>query len=256
MDQEKAYSQALWEIASGAVFSKLPKEPAEREAEIARIYKRYAALIHPDHRPGNTEAHAAFVELGKQKDKALDVSGGTSDFKPFELKTRKGVYQVTELKRAGGLAKIYAATLKHVPVILKVPHSFKDNDLMLAEVASYNKVPYISKPAPTLPFIIETFFVLDENKQKKAITVFRDYFGSEGVTLSKIREEYPLGVDSRVMAFIFNRVLEWLAHMHKSGLRHGAVTPNHVLINHMTHAGMVLDWTNAGNPASKLISRR
>jgi serine/threonine protein kinase len=237
---DKIYMDALMRIADGSLFANLPEDAVEREDSAKKIFKRYAAKIHPDIRPGNSEAANAFIELQKQRDAALHK------FEPFNLKTKKYVYAVNDLMHKGGMASIYSATVDGKPVILKVPHSSRDNDLMQAETTALKKFKFYEQ-------LFESFYILDEHKKKKSVTAFKDVFGPYGFTLEEIKKEYPYGVDTRVMVFILNRILESLAIIHSEGLRHGAVTPNHVLINHANHNGILLDFTNAGAPG-KLIS--
>ncbi len=238
---DSEYRDALLEIARGKLFADIPEDPVNRADVTKRIFRKYAAFVHPDIRQGNAEAATAFIELQRQKDAALEV------FNPFTFKTHKHVYEVNGLKHKGGMAEIYTANVDGKSVILKVPHNSRDNDLMNAEKSALQKVKFYEQ-------LFESFAILDENRKRKNVTAFNDLFSSDGVTLEEIKKEYPHGVDPRIMVFILNRILESLAHSHACGLRHGAVTPNHVLINHRTHCGILLDWSNAG-PPGRLISR-
>lgn len=240
------YQVALREIAAGKLFSGLPSDSEARKIEAEKIYRHYANLVHPDKRPHDSEAKEAFIELTRLKDIAI-APLNRPVFTPFTFKTRKNVYEVTGLKHEGGLARIYEATVGTKPIILKVPRSSRDNDLMAAEVAAIKAVPVALT-------VFESFAILDEKKKRKSVTAFIDHFKSDGVTVLEIKKAHPGGVDPRIMAFIFNRVLQFLSMLHLQGLRHGAVTPNHILINYRTHGGYLLDLTNAGAPSAKLVS--
>ena len=74
----------------------------------------------------------------------------------------------------------------------------------------------------------------------------------------QIRAQYTGGVDGRHMAWMFNRLLEALGHVHRSGWIHGAVLPPHLLFDTGAHGLQLIGWVHATPSHSplKFASRR
>jgi hypothetical protein len=53
--------------------------------------------------------------------------------------------------------------------------------------------------------------------------------------LAQVRKLYPRGVEPRVSVWMWRRILELLTFLHRSGVVHGAVAPEHVLIENGEH---------------------
>jgi len=71
-------------------------------------------------------------------------------------------------------------------------------------------------------------------------------------TLSDLCRAFPHGVDARHIVWIWRRALEFLGWVHLSGKVHGAVLPDHLLINAPEHAVRLVGWSCAANRGSPL----
>jgi hypothetical protein len=64
-------------------------------------------------------------------------------------------------------------------------------------------------------------------------------------TAGEIRRRYPSGVDSRHLAWMFNRILEALGRVHALGWVHGAILPPHLLFHTEDHGLQLIGWIHA-----------
>jgi hypothetical protein len=64
-------------------------------------------------------------------------------------------------------------------------------------------------------------------------------------TLREVRAAYPDGVDVRTAVWMWRRQLDLLGWLHRNGVRHGAVLPEHVLVHPRDHAAALVGWSHA-----------
>lgn len=242
-------------------------------------YRKLSKIAHPDI-PANkrmqTEATEAFQLLSAFWEEAkLKIEEGIYGWKnakpakssqPITFKTRKNTYILTERIKEGNTCGIFAgiATDKKSAIhniIARIPHSPDDNDLMEREAKSlkaiYAKAQDLIDPTTKADNIAEMFLLrlpqmvesvkLDEpgTKEPRIINIFLrpNNLPTGWFTLEEIRAKHKDGVNTRVMIFIFNRILEGLTLSHSAKVVHGMLTPNHILIHAKEHLGNLVDWT-------------
>ena len=71
-------------------------------------------------------------------------------------------------------------------------------------------------------------------------------------TLERVRQVYPDGVDPHVSIWMWRRILEVLAFLHRSGVVHGAVVPPHILVENGEHGIRLVGYSAAGEPGGSL----
>jgi serine/threonine protein kinase len=64
-------------------------------------------------------------------------------------------------------------------------------------------------------------------------------------TFEDVRREYPSGIDGRHAVWMWRRILELLTFVHKNGIAHGALTPDHLLVHARDHGVMPIGWSEA-----------
>lgn len=64
-------------------------------------------------------------------------------------------------------------------------------------------------------------------------------------TLARVGEVHPRGVPEPVMVWLLKRLLELLGFIHRAGVVHGAVTPDHILVHPRDHGALLIGWTCA-----------
>jgi hypothetical protein len=199
--------------------------------DAGRCYRRLARLTHPDTCPGNARAGAAFARLASLWRRYQDGLG-------------MGV-----LVTRGDLANLY--TDRHG--LLKLARDPSDNDLMDREAAALSTIRLRagSQFAAYFPELIAIRRVTDPRSgAQRRGNVLRDLDGFS--TLAQVRAAYPGGVDPRDAAWMWRRLLVAIGAAHRAGLVHGAILPEHVLIEPGQHGLVLADWCYSGPAGGRL----
>jgi serine/threonine protein kinase len=201
------------------------------------IYKGLAKLVHPDKVPGKLKARAteAFTKLNAFHE--FQVNGAKP--KPF-VATKVGKYIVKAPFTKGDIADLYLATNgPGSDLIFKIARSERDNDLLEAEAAMLKKIREADKSGENFKHYIPK--LVDSFKASGRRVNITDY--AEGhISLKEILAAYPDGLDFRHVVWMMNRLLAALGYIHKLGIVHGAVLPEHLLYNPVTHGLILADW--------------
>lgn len=64
-------------------------------------------------------------------------------------------------------------------------------------------------------------------------------------TFDDVMRAYPEGVDGRHATWMWRRVLELCAFVHRAGWAHGAVLPQHLVVHARDHGAMLVGWSCA-----------
>lgn len=135
-------------------------------------------------------------------------------------------------------------------------------DAFVREVQTLNRLA--KSPARGTPYfasrllpeiIFHTFDVDLPGGDSNAVLAYRDRNLFDW-TLEDVIREYPEGVEPQAMIWMWNRILTFLTWLHATGTMHGAIVPEHVLLQIPTHSGLLLDWTYASVPGQKLADLR
>jgi hypothetical protein len=73
-------------------------------------------------------------------------------------------------------------------------------------------------------------------------------------TFEAVQHAYPHGIEPRAAIWIWRRVLELLSFLHGSGYVHGAVLPQHLLVQDGEHGVRLVGYSCADHPGAKLRS--
>ncbi|MFD9129308.1 molecular chaperone DnaJ [Kitasatospora sp. NPDC059571] len=234
--------------------------PADR-ADAARRYRRLARLLHPDTAPParRTEAAAAFVRLGRLWADHAGTAAATDD----TLRTDGHTYRLGPVTAVGDIAVLRSATTAEGrEVLLKIPRSPSDNDLIDAEATALTRLARHGDPRfrAYTPTLVETFRHHDTADPAAAPRQINVLARTPGLRpLTDVQSAHPDGLDPRDAAWIWRRLLVALGRAHRAGVRHGAVLPEHVLIHPADHGLVLVDWCYAGTgphtPATALVER-
>ncbi|GAA1597002.1 molecular chaperone DnaJ [Actinoplanes couchii] len=227
-----SFEEAVARIAAAEDFQEL----GER-----RAYRKWAKLVHPDtvgaaRRATATNAFAKLANLYKGAGQAPVLHG------------RRRSYRMDRVHASGDLAELYADGA----VLIKVPRSPRDNDLMETETASLRRLWSDGDPKfrPYAPRLVESFVYEDETRRRRRVNVLERQAGM--ISLAEIRR--PL--DPRDAAWMWRRLLTALGWAHRAGVTHGAVLPEHVLIHPEEHGLALVDWCYAGHRPAAIVKAR
>jgi hypothetical protein len=73
-------------------------------------------------------------------------------------------------------------------------------------------------------------------------------------TLEEVIQAYPQGIPARASIWIWRRILETLSFIHASGMAHGAVLPQHLLIQDNEHGIRLVGYSRAGHQGDQLLT--
>jgi hypothetical protein len=192
----------------------------------AHTYRQLARAVHPDRVAADRRAEAtrAFSRLAT-------------------LWRKHRGYGFGPLAYSGDLANLYEVPGGH----LKLVRNPANNDLMdrearaLAVIADRGDPRYL----PYVPRLVSSFRHRDpaSGAERRANVLAA---GASGLhSLVEVRSAYPRGVDPRDAAWMWRRLLVALGLAHHSGVVHGAVLPEHVLIQPTGHGVVLVDWCYA-----------
>jgi hypothetical protein len=209
-------------------------------------YRRLAAALHPDRHADADEtqrraATAAFVTL-------------TDRWRARSVVTVNG-YALREPTHAGDLADLYQVDDDR---LLKLPRDPANNDLMAREQVALRRIERDGDPRylPYVPRLVESFRHRDATTgAEHRVSVLAAVPGL--VSLAEVRRRRPAGLDPRDVAWMWRRLLVALGLAHRAGVVHGAVVPDHVLIEPDAHGVVLVDWcyavTDPGDTVPALV---
>ncbi|MFG2136352.1 molecular chaperone DnaJ [Streptomyces sp. NPDC048650] len=231
--------------------------PAD-DAAAARVHRRLARLLHPDTVPAAERPHAAaeFARLADLWQRRAAAGRPT-------LTTRRRTYTLGPALTSGDLALLRTADYDHDGTrhraLLKIPRAVTDNDLMEREARALNRLARRGEPRHRAyaPRLLETFRHRDaDTGAERRVNALVPLEGWH--TLAAVRAAHPGGLDPRDAAWMWRRLLTALGWAHRTGLVHGAVLPEHVLIHPAQHGLALVDWcysTALGDRVPALVER-
>ncbi|XVS67983.1 adenylate cyclase [Actinosynnema sp. CA-299493] len=218
------------------LFGPADPDPARRK-EAQRLYRGLAAVLHPDRvGPHDTRAHAASAELTRLHHQWLH---GTS----VELRTDRAAYRLTGRHAVGSVTNLYRTDGPHVVKVVRNPAL---NPLLHAEWDALRRLARFTDEhrwlRPYYPHLADTSG--DVARGSRAFTVLAPLVDGF-VTLVDVRRAFPHGLDGRDYAWMHRRLLRAIAGAHRTGLVHGAIVAENVLVHPEQHGVVLAGWTFA-----------
>lgn len=176
------------------------------------------------------------------------------------------VYLIDGKIGEGDKCDVYRARLDHEPterVVIKALAVPGDKDLFDREIAMLSGMRRFDDIDSEfflrfIPKVSMTGHGSFPNASPQPMVVLHDFHQFDW-TLSDIREKFPDGVHPRHIVWMMNRMTEFLSWLHAKRVTHGAVLPEHMLVNAWTHRIKFLDWgyaTTVGKPLKGIVSAR
>jgi hypothetical protein len=215
------------------------KDLIETKDDPARMFKRYARIVHPDVVPEayKKQATAAFAKLHELY--SVLTKG------PAPIQVVMAGYVVTEPLAKGDIADLYAAEHEMGgEYILKIARSPADNDLMDRERATLKAlVPDLTKKRDRFcSYLMPLCATTKASGRRVNIIEYANGF----LSLKEIQEIMPI-LDFRHTVWMTNRALSLLGYIHHMGYVHGSVVPSHLMYNTLTHNFKLVDWCYSCN---------
>ena len=244
------------------VFGALAGTADQMLEQVKRAYRAMALVAHPDRSPGEPRlAEETFNLLETWRRRAEEhIQTGTYGSATSEpIVTRRGTYVPGKPLQRGDYFTLYRCTREDRPyageLLLKIVRNPAENDLFEHEVERLQAFADLAPDAPAagvrryVPEFIDSFLASDGRSSRRAAI-----FGlpKRTVPLTTIRDAYPDGLDPRDAAWIFNRLLEGLWFLHRTGMVHGAVLPPSLWIDIDNHGLCLADWASAAPIGERL----
>lgn len=167
------------------------------------------------------------------------------------LRTGRTEYRLARLAYAGDLADLYDGGDDR---LVKLPRDPANNDLMEREARALRRIAERGDPRylPYVPRLVDSFWHRDTTTgADRRMNVVAAAPGLR--SLVEVTAAYPSGVDPRDAAWMWRRLLVALGLAHRAGVVHGAVVPDHVLIEPDGHGVVLVDWCYAAIHPDDLI---
>ena len=203
---------------------------------VESIYTKYAKLCHPD-----SVDHTLAVETFKL---LTDKREARLNGKFVKITAKLGTYEVSEKPIfKGDIADFYLT--KDKKHLLKIGRTQKSKDLFSNEhkvLKAINSEVTLNSKMQHYYHFISNSFAIDGGGSDRSCHVFE--YNPELYSLVQVHEKYP-DLDPRHWAWMFKRILVSLAWTHKQGYVHGAVLPEHILVNRETHGAKLIGWSHS-----------
>jgi serine/threonine protein kinase len=159
-------------------------------------------------------------------------------------------YTLGGIEFSGMLCDIFKARSKSGQnVLLKIPRNPSFNSFLINESTILRKLNEVDSSVGSLIVELEdSFRVTTSNHAVKQINVFK--YDQKLVSLEDVINKYPNGIDPKDMAWMFKRCLLALDFIHSENIVHGAVLPQHILLNLERHSILLIDFVLSGNIGS------
>lgn len=253
-----------------AIFGPLPKGDAKSgRAHIRKQFSYLAAVVHPDHAPEPSKAEASDTfrllnELRHAAEQAIEnniydapltpkKADATADSATSEIVTPAGTYRLrAEIFREGDFSVLYRGTLvgtTNIEILAKVARDPMQNSwlekeaVLLRRVADAKARTPLFSISPFLPALLETVLVPGEKGTRYRANIHRFVPGM--VSVADIMKAYPKGLDAPQAAWVARRIIAQTMAASMLSVVHGAITPDHVLVNPLTHEPLHIGWPHA-----------
>ena len=204
-----------------------------------RHYRRLVKALHPDRvaaaghdgalAAAAADAFARLIALWQAREPVL--------------RTAAGEYRLRRPRYAGDLSDLYDAGADR---LVKIPRDPTNNDLMEREARALRRLADRGDPRllPYVPRLVDSLHHVDPatgalRRVNVVATVPRLR------SLAELRRAFPHGLDARDVAWMWRRLLVAVGFAHRAGVVHGAVLPDHVLIEPDEHGVVLVDWCYA-----------
>jgi hypothetical protein len=179
-----------------------------------------------------------------------DVAEAVGDSGALELVAGERTYRVLDRIALGSISSVYRCGFgESIAGICKIARDPCTNDLLVNEAKVLEWLAAVDRGrfAPFLPRVEASIALREaagsEARQANVLRMDEKIRSPDELyTLDEVRAAYPRGLGARHVAWIWRRVLSVLGFAHASGVVHGAVLPEHVLIEPREHKLVLIDW--------------
>lgn len=233
------------------LFGELTGTVAEQLKKLKKAFRVLAKATHTDRskHPEAGEAFRVVNEMYAIAEEAVRSGRYHAASRNVRLETRKGRYVAEGSSAFGGascdfhFASFTPTGGEEREALLKMPRSPAENDALRAEASALAKLfrsGEAIEDAAFFPALIEQIRIRTGSKRRTALAFERPV--GRWFNLAQVHAQYPGGVNAKDVAWMFQRALYALGVAARQGLVHGAILPEHILIEPDEHGLMIVDW--------------
>lgn len=220
--------------------------------QIVLAYRRLAKALHPDrNQKKDGVAHDAFTRLGLLYNEALQLFALRKYDTSAEYGVVVGKYRVSKDPIfQGASSNIYPGIHESGDSVLFKMNRHPSEGRHIKREGDFLRALYtdgvISKERAFFPRLRESMTIRANgagDPGRQTTLVFdrpHDLYD-----LRYVRDQYPWGVHPKDVAWMLRRLFFALGAVHGAGVVHGAVFPEHVLIEPDLHGLVLIDWKHA-----------
>lgn len=218
------------------------------DSDKKETYRKFVKQVHPDlfTNPRDKDVATRCLQLVNVLWDEVNGKVDPKDNSLATIQTRKDVYVVLEDGPEGFVTstKIGVRESTSEKVLIKAARASADNDLLLNEQKALQKIQNDNVFGLLGANFVST--LIDSTRVKITGGFIRLNFIKyldDFTTLADIIRAHPNGIDPRHAVWMWNKLLVAIDLAHANGVIHGAVTPEHVLVNTKEHGIVLSGWT-------------
>lgn len=219
-------------------------------------YRKLRSEFHPDRYPFNSPGQALAEIVFKKLEQLWELLQEPTII--LEGKLGTGVsYSLGDKLGTGDISDVYRATYNgsadYIAKISRVPGGDRFISLESQVLKRLQERAKDKTYSSYFPRLVESFLHQNTLTDKflKRVNIFREPYRLW--SLEDVLKKHPGGLDGRHIAWIFRRVLTALGFAHNNNICHGAVLPQHILIEPKNHGICLCGWIHWAEPGT-LIS--
>ena len=207
-------------------------------------YRKLRSELHPDRFPFNTplqaRAEKAFIKLEKLYELMKEPD--------IEISSKNNNYVLGDLLGVGDVSNVYRASSNGKHDFIAKVSRIKGGDLFISRESQV--LTKLTKAVGDLtyknyfPRLVESFLWKEDFQRR--VNIFEE--PHKLYNLDQVKLRYPDGVDGRHVCWIFRRILTGLGFFHRQNVVHGAILPQHILVEPDSHGVCICGWIHSIEP--------
>ncbi len=236
---------------------------AEKKRLLKRQYAILAKMTHPDRVAATdvvlaTEVFAQLSTLYRRALEALEAGvydnsfitarSGVSPNTKVSLSAGAATYHIdVEPYREGDFSNIHLGqSADGAAIFAKIAADPTMNPYLVSEASVLTHARGLTAMKGVLPFLpklLDSVILTEARNEQYRVNLYAYKPGF--VSLTHIKDAYPGGLPPEDAAWIWRRVLGQTLAASMMGFVHGAIVPDHVLVNPVTHEPLHIGWAHA-----------
>lgn len=271
LDKATTFQMVFGAIPTGKGVTKY----AQRQA-LKASYRALSLMVHPDKlatlsssvQKKGTLVFEKLTEAYDRAERAIDAgtygkaigAESLNEIAAIELQSSKSTYTLEEKAFAyGDFSVLYRGRSSDGKNVIAKISSTPPHNIWLEQEAKtierFHTKPELMEVGKYIPTILDGFYVTNGSKRYR-VNVWEDK--PHLLSIKDLIDAFYEGMDPRDAAWICRRILGQVATASMAGLVHGAIVPDHVMVDIESHDPISIGWSHAipkGDTLTHIIDR-